>query len=65
MTYHQFLCPVTGEGRFSKYKTALKNKLEIEVSERYAAVDLIVVDGCLALYHIHWPSHEKFPDLVD
>ena len=53
MTYHQFLCPVTGEGRFSKNKTALKNKLEIEVSERYAAVDLIVVDGCLALHHIH------------
>lgn len=53
MTYHQFLCPVTGEARFSKNKTALKNELEIEVSERYAAVDLIVVDGCLALYHIH------------
>ena len=29
MTYHQFLCPVTGEGGFSKNKAAWKNKLEI------------------------------------
>ena len=50
---------VTGEGRFPKNKAALKNKLKIEVSKRNSTIDVIIVDGCAALYHIHWQRLAK------
>ena len=56
---------VTGEGRFPKKKAALKNKLKIEVSKINFTIDVIIVDGCAALYHIHWPKYAKVGDFVD
>ena len=43
----------------------MKNKLKIEVSKRNSAVDVIIVDGCAALYHIHRPKDAKVRDFVD
>ena len=57
--------PVTGEERFQKNKVALKNKLKIEVSKRNSTIDVIILDGCAALYPIHWSKDAKVRDSLD
>ena len=56
---------VTAEERFPKKKVALKNKVKFEVSKINSTIDLIIVDGRAALYHIHWPKYPKVRDFVD
>ena len=55
----------TGEGRFPSNKSSLKKKLKVEVSKRNIQSDAIVIDGCAALYHVHWPKEAKVSDFVD
>ena len=56
---------VKGEQRFPKNKAALKNKVKIEVSKTNSTIDVIIVDVCAPLYHIHWPKDAKVRDFVD
>ena len=56
---------VTKEERFPNNKAVLKNKLKIEVSKRNATIHITVVDGCAALYHIHWQKDAKVQDFVN
>ena len=68
MSRHQFLslCLQLQEKENSKKnKAALKNKLKIEASKRNSTIDVIILDGCAAMYHIHWPKEAKVRDFVD
>ena len=43
----------TGEARYPKGKSALKKKLKVEVSTRTHDADVIILDDCAVLYHVH------------
>ena len=43
----------TDEARYSKGKSTLKKRLEVDVSTRTHDTDVIISDGCTVLYHIH------------
>ena len=55
----------TGEGRFPSNKSSLRNKLKVKISKRNIKSDAIIIDGCAALYHVHWPKEAKVSDFVD
>ena len=55
----------TGEAKYPKGKSTLKKKLKVEVSTRTHDADVIILDGCAVLYHIHWPKNACVKDLVD
>ena len=55
----------TGEGRFPSNKSSLKKKFKVEVSKRNIKTDAVIIDGCAALYHVHWPKEAKVQDFVD
>ena len=41
----------------SSSKAMLKNKLQVEVSDRRACTpDAIIIDGCALLWSVHWPA---------
>ena len=56
----------TGEARYPKSKSELKNKLKVEVSSRNMNPNAILIDGCAALYYaIYCPKGGKVSDLID
>ena len=56
----------TGEPRYPKNKSDLKNKLKVEISSRGTTPDSVFIDGCAALYSaIHWPKGGKVSDLIE
>lgn len=55
----------TGEERYPKVKSTLKKKLKIEVSNRSLDVDVVILDGCAVLSHIHRPKDACVKDFVD
>lgn len=55
----------TGEERYPKVKSTLKKKLKIEVSNRSLDVDVVILDGCSVLSHIHRPKDACVKDFVD
>ena len=55
----------TGEARYPKGKSTLKKKLKVEVSTRTYDADVMILDGCAVLYHIHWPKDARVKDFVD
>ena len=55
----------SGEVRYPKRKSTLKKKLTVEVSTRTHYADVIILDGCTILYHIHWPKDARVKDFVN
>ena len=56
----------SGDARYPKTKSVLKNKLKVEVSLRGIAPDVVIVDGGGMLHSsIHWPKDGKVEDLVN
>ena len=56
---------VTAERRFPKNKAVLKNEDNWRQLKRTARIDVIIVDGCVALQHVHWPKDKKIWNFVD
>ena len=55
----------TGEARYPKGKSTLKKKLKVELSTRTHDADVVILDGCAVLYHIHWPKDARVKYFVD
>ena len=55
----------TGEARYPKGKSTLKKKLKVEVSTRTHDADVIILDSCAFLYHIHCPKNAPVKNVVD
>ena len=55
----------TGKTRYPKGKSTSKKKLKVEVSTRTHNEDVIILDGCPALFYIHWPEDASVKDFVD
>ena len=56
----------TGDMRISKAKSALKTKLQVELTVRHSAPPkAIVLDGCAILWVIRWPAHGVVRDFVE
>ena len=55
----------TVEARYHKAKSTLKKKLKVHVSTSTHNADVIILDGCAVLYHIHWPKHARVKAFVD
>ena len=55
----------TGEGRYPKSKSVLKNALKVEVFTRKIVPDATFIDGCAMLHSsIHWPKGGKVNDFL-
>ena len=71
--FHYELAPVptsifqdSGEPRFTKSKSVLKNKLKIEVSPRNLNPDAVIIDGGGMLHSaVHWPKEGTVKDFTD
>ena len=56
----------TGNMRISKAKSALKTKLQVELTARHSTPpEAIVLDGCAILWVIRWPAHGVVRDFVE
>ena len=58
----------SGDMRIKKYKSTLKQKLQVEQSPRTLPTPetiIIVVDGCAILWTIQWPKHGPVQDYVN
>ena len=53
------------KARCPKGKSTLKEKLKVEVSTRKHDADDIILNGCAALYHLHWPKDACAEDFVE
>lgn len=49
----------SGDGYHAKNKSALRNKLKVEMSMKKEEEDLVILDGCAVLCNIHWPKDTK------
>ena len=55
-----------GEIRICKAKSVLKNKIQVECSERnLVKPNAVVIDGCAALWVVHWPSSGTITDYAN
>ena len=55
----------SGEGRYPKSKSVLKNKLKFEVSSRLVTPDAVIIDGGGMLHSaVHWPKNGFVKDFV-
>ena len=55
-----------GEMQITTTKATLKNKLKIEMSARTVQqADVTIIDGCVVLWVIHWPSQGIVQNYVD
>lgn len=55
----------SGEPRYPANKSALMNKLRVEVSSRGIEPETIVIDGGGMLHRLYWPSNGTVNDLLD
>ena len=54
-----------GDIGITKSKSILKQKLQVEVSDRICHVpDAIIIDGCAMLWAIPWPTNGTVKDFV-
>ena len=54
-----------GEMRHSTSKAKLKNRLQIETSQRLQSkADVVIIDGCGNLWSISWPKNATLRDLA-
>ena len=55
----------SGNLRVSKTKSVLKNKLQVELSERRCPPpDAVILDGCAVLWVIQWPTKGTVQDYI-
>ena len=55
----------TGEPRYPGNKSALMNKLKVEVSSRGIATDAIVIDEGGMLHRLYWPFNGTVKDFLE
>ena len=54
-----------GEMRHSTSKAKLKNRLQLETSQRLQSrADVVIIDGCGKLWSISWPKNATLRDLA-